>query len=200
MKINNCIKIFGLSLALTAAPVLKTSPVFAKTDTTDVFVRTVPPEGCSEQSVLDNAPNPEITIKGEKKKAAIVVDLSNNILYKYDKSGTPEKAFLIASGKSSTPTNKGVRIVTHVEKFPYRTAPRHTKRRRNPHAYGPNIICLNKINITTGEQSQTGEFIHGTNEKTSLGKYVSHGCMRMDNEVIKQLSGEVKRGDIVIIK
>ena len=42
--------------------------------------------------------------------------------------------------------------------------------------------------------------LHGNSNKSSLGKYASLGCIRMDNEVIKQLSKEVKRGDIIIIK
>ena len=45
-----------------------------------------------------------------------------------------------------------------------------------------------------------GEFIHGNNDSTSIGKKVSMGCIRMDNNVIKYLSGVVKRGDFVVIK
>ncbi len=48
--------------------------------------------------------------------------------------------------------------------------------------------------------SQTGQFIHGNNDISSLGKYASLGCIRMDNEVIKKLAKEVKRGDIVVIR
>ena len=33
----------------------------------------------------------------------------------------------------------------------------------------------------------------------SLGEYASHGCVRMDNKIIKKLSEQVKRGDIVVI-
>ncbi len=57
-----------------------------------------------------------------------------------------------------------------------------------------------KVDPETGKLSTTGEFIHGTNRPESIGQYVSLGCMRMDNETIKQLASEVKRGDIVIIK
>lgn len=51
-----------------------------------------------------------------------------------------------------------------------------------------------------GEQRSSGEFIHGTNNPETLGEYVSQGCIRMDNDVIRDLALEVKRGDIVIIK
>lgn len=167
----------------------------------DVFERTitVPPSGTSSDSVLLFAPDPEIYIMGELKTAAIVVDLSKNILYKYNELGQAEKAYLIASGKKNTPTDTGVRVVSHVEKYPYKTAPASTKRRRQPWNYGPNAIILNKLDPETGTKSQTGEFIHGNNDPASIGKYASLGCMRMDNEVIKELSKQVKRGDIVII-
>ncbi len=160
----------------------------------------VPPAGTTNPFWLNMAPKSQIEIEGEIKNASIVVDLSKNILYKYDKNGAPECAYLVASGKPQTPTHKGIRIVTHIESYPYRTAPKCTKRYRTPKAFGPNIICLNKIDVTTGEQSQTGEFIHGNNDAKSIGTYASHGCIRMDNEVIKALSKQVKRGDIVIIK
>ena len=67
------------------------------------------------------------------------------------------------------------------------------------------IICLNKIDTKTGEQSSTGEFIHGCRsfEKTfesTPGRYVSHGCMRMANEIISELAPTVEKGEIVIIK
>ena len=70
---------------------------------------------------------------------------------------------------------------------------------KNPGAYGPRAIILNKLNPETGEQSYYGEFIHGNKDASSIGKYVSQGCIRMDNEVIKQLSKQVKRGDIVLV-
>ena len=185
---------------ISALPI-STNRAFAQTEEIDDFiVVTAPPEGTSEKDVLAGAPNPNVKIQGQMKTAKFVVDLSKNVLYKYNIQGKPEMAYMIASGKPSTPTSKGVRVVTHTETYPYRTAPAHTKRRRNPSAYGPKIILLNKLDPNTGEKSDIGEFIHGNNNFDSLGRYVSHGCMRMDNEVIKQLAAEAKRGDIVIIK
>lgn len=78
-------------------------------------------------------------------------------------------------------------------------APRRSKRRRHPSAYGPKIICLDILDTKTGEKSHIGEFIHGNNDSTSIGKYASKGCMRMDNIVIKELAQNAKNGDIVLI-
>lgn len=161
---------------------------------------TVPPKGTTAKEVLKNAPSPVIIIQGTLQHATIVVDLSKNILYHYDKNGEADIAYSIASGKKSTPTHTGVRRVLNVETYPYKWAPKGSKRRRNPRDYGPKIIILEPIDPKTGERGVTGEFIHGTNNPSSISKYASHGCMRMDNEVIKKLSEQVKRDDIVIIQ
>lgn len=160
----------------------------------------ITPSGCKEPSVLIAAPNPSIKILGKNKIATFVVDLSSNVLYHYDKEGNATAAYLIASGKKSTPTHKGIRIVTHVETYPYKSAPPASKRRKHPRDYGPKIIVLKALDPKTGEKTPTGEFIHGNRNQNSLGKYASKGCMRMDNEVIKELATQAKSGDIVIIK
>lgn len=198
MKIMNSIRTFALSTVM-AVPLLA-APVASQTVKQDTFEYSIPASGTSDKNKLVGAPSADIIIAGVKHKAAIVVDLSKNVLYKYDSDGNPQTAYLVASGKKSTPTHTGVRIVTHTETYPYKTAPAKSKRRRAPRDYGPKIICLNKVDVKTGEQSPTGEFIHGNNNPNSIGKYASHGCIRMDNEVIKQLSQQVTRGDIVIIK
>lgn len=201
MKLLNTLQKISLTCAIAAIPLMPCRTSAQTKAKPDAFLKIhVEPKGSYDKNVLKGAPCSSIRIMGENKTAKIIVDLSRNILYKYDIQGNAEAAYLIASGKKSTPTDKGVRIVTHTETYPYRTAPRHTKRRRNPGAYGPRVICLNKLNTETGEQDRTGEFIHGTNNLKTLGKYVSQGCMRMDNEVIKQLAKEVKRGDIIVIQ
>ena len=90
--------------------------------------------------------------------------------------------------------------MTHIETYPYKTAPAATKRRKSPKDYGPKLIGLKLINPKTGSTWVNGEFIHGNNDSSSIGKYASKGCIRMDNEVIKVLSAQVKAGDVVIIK
>ena len=155
--------------------------------------------GSTDKNLLQAAPNPCVTIAGKKYKAKIVVNVKDNLLYKYNESGEAEKVYSVATGKPSTPTHSKIGIVTHIESYPYRKAPRHTKRRRNPSSYGAFCICMNKVNTKTGEQSSTGEFIHGTNRPSSVGHKESHGCMRLFRDDIVELKGQVKRGDIVLI-
>lgn len=160
----------------------------------------ITPEGTTDPSILASAPSPDIVVNGVHKKATIVVDLTTNVLYHYD-SGEPLEAYSICSGKitgeDASPTPPGAYVVSYVETYPYKTAPKATKRYKNPSNYGPKIIILRKLNPKTGETSVTGVFIHGDRDYSSLGKYLSEGCVRMDNKVIKYLSKQVKRGDIV---
>lgn len=190
----------ALSMAVTGTTFAQS--VLKEPVKTDVFElnKHVPAEGTTHPSIIYGAPDSRIEIQGEYRNAVIVVDLDTNVLYKYDEEGNPEAAYLVASGKPSTPTETGVRVVKWVETYPYRSAGVKSKRYKNPRDYGPKIIVLDKINPKTGETSPTGEFIHGNRNSSTLGKYVSKGCIRMDNEVIKELSSQVKSGDIILIK
>lgn len=198
MKIANFVKAAGAAIAISAMPVIYT-PIYANSKT-DTFERVVTPAGTTDSLTLKNAPAPEVDIKGKIHKAVIVVDIERNTLYKYDNEGNAKGAYLVATGAVGTPTKQRVSVISHTEKFPYKYAPKNSKRRRNPYPYGANIIVLDKLDPKTGETSSTGQWIHGNNKVSSLGKQASHGCVRMDNEVIKQLSQEVKRGDIVLFK
>lgn len=154
-----------------------------------------------DPEILKNAPKADFKVAGEDKKAAIVVDLSENRLYRYNTEGEAFEVYSVASGAKSTPTHTGIRRVSHIESYPYDKAPATTKRHKNPKPYGPNILILNTIDPKTGKNiGSNGEFIHGNNNAASIGKYASGGCIRMDNDVITQLAKEVKPGSYVIIQ
>ena len=175
--INNFRKLFGITLAagaIASAPLITSGSNQVLAQDTVTLTTQVPPKGTTDSLILKSAPSPVVFVTGERKNAAIVVDLSKNVLYKYDEDGQPEIAYRIASGKPRTPTDTGLRMVLGVEKYPYKSA-------------------------VTGRKGSTGEFIHGNNNPSSIGKYASLGCMRMDNEVIKELASQVKRGDLVLI-
>lgn len=160
----------------------------------------ISPKGSSKPEHLKNAPSPKITIAGEEKTAAIVVDTEHNLLYTYDDEGNAQTVYSVATGKKYTPTKKGIKMITNVESYPYKTA-YGTKRKRNPNNYGPNVIIIENIDPETGKiVGRNGQFIHGNNNENSLGTYASLGCVRMDNEVIKKLSKEVVRNTYVLVK
>jgi len=186
----------------TATPQTKPQNIVKSQPVEDVYVNRgdlVPAKGTSDPAILADAPSPIVFVVDEARKAKIVVKLSTNVLYKYDDNGQAEIAYRIASGKKSTPTDTGISVVSHVETYPYKSASPKTKRYKNPSDYGPKAIILEKLNPITGKKSPTGEFIHGNNNKNSIGKYASKGCMRMDNQVIRILSNQVERGDLVLI-
>lgn len=161
---------------------------------------TILPEGIPASEGVE-FPSNNITVNGQNIKARVVVDVTKNVLYYYDTEGSPNMAYLVASGKKSTPTSCGIRRVTHIETYPYKTAAATTKRRKSPGAYGPKIICLTVVNPQTGESvGANGEFIHGNNKPSSIGQHASKGCIRMDNEAVKYLSSVIKRNDYVVIK
>ena len=68
-------------------------------------------------------------------------------------------------------------------------------------AYGPYAFGLSAHSETltefAGGDGQIG--IHGTNDPTSIGRAVSHGCIRLPNETITQLSAELPLGTPVVI-
>lgn len=195
-SIKTPLMIAGLTLAMSSG-----AQNIIKEQKVDTFERTitVPPKGTTSTYILLNAPSPNVTIAGEDMKATLVVDVSKNVLYKYNEYGFATEAYSVATGKKSTPTDTGIRVIKNIESYPYRSASKNTKRYKNPRDYGPKALILEVVDPKTGNQSPTGEFIHGNNNFSSLGKYASKGCIRMDNEVIKEIADYVNKGDIVLI-
>lgn len=160
----------------------------------------VSPKGSTNTEHLKNAPNPIITVAGEENFASMVVDVKNNLLYKYDENGKAIIVYSVATGKKSLPTRKGIRKIDHVEDYPYKTA-YGTKRKKNPKAYGPNVLYLVSIDPKTGKVTgSNGQFIHGNNNEKSLGTHASLGCIRMDNDVIKEIAKEDVKDLYVLIQ
>lgn len=160
---------------------------------------TVTPQGTTDIWVLANAPSPKIEVIGKSMYAKLVIDIRNNTLYKYDKEGFPLKAYLVATGARGTRTMPGLRVVTYKERFPYAGAP-DSKRALDPYSYGPYIIFMNVVDPKTGRQSVVEQLLHGNGNEYSIGKKVSHGCVRTNNKVMRcELSKEVKRGDYVLL-
>ncbi len=96
----------------------------------------------------------------------------------------------VAIGAPDAPTPTGVFSVTDKLQDP------------NPDgAYGPFALGLSGrsevITDFAGGDGQIG--IHGTNDPSSIGQAVSHGCIRVPNEVIVQLNELLPLGTPVIV-
>lgn len=184
-----------------ATPLLLTTPVLKaqENNTRDCFVKTRTTSIIeTPDSMLESKP---IKVADDYIYPAVVIDLSEGKLYHYDLEGYLIDSYNVATGKKSTPTKTGLRRITHIENYPYKSAPRITKRYKNPDDYGPHVICLETINMKTGESMGTdGQFIHGTNQPNSIGKKASKGCVRLRNEDVKKLIENVYNEQYVLIR
>ncbi len=105
-------------------------------------------------------------------------------------AGQPLVTAPAAVGKPSTPTPAGQTYLWELI------------RPDDPQgAYGPYIFGLGWFSdayaVFNGGDAQIG--IHGQDEPWSLGQPVSHGCVRLPNDVISQLAGLLPLGTPVTI-
>jgi len=106
----------------------------------------------------------------------IIVDLSDRRLYLLDENRI-EKSYLVGIGTMVTQTPSGE--YTIVNKAPNPGGP-----------FGAFWMGLSKPHYG----------IHGTNNPSSIGKMVSHGCIRMYNHDVLELSKLVPIGTRVTIR
>ena len=171
--------------------------------TQDVFEHIELAKQITKPQPIKNIPkiNPNIEIAGELVKASVVVDTENNKLYHFDKNGELIKEYDVATGKKSTPTDKGIKKITWFEDYPYKNAPDISKRRKAPWDYGPKVIVLGFVDEETGKITHyNGEFIHGTNKPESIGTHASKGCIRMRNEDVLELAAQLEKDMYVAFK
>ncbi|QOT01311.1 L,D-transpeptidase [Brevibacterium sp. JNUCC-42] len=113
----------------------------------------------------------------------IRISISKLKLYLFDGSQLV-RSFPVALGKIATSTPYG--DFTIISKVPY------------PNSYpgGP----LSAFGTYWMGLSKPHYGIHGTNNPTSIGKYVSHGCIRMYNHDVETLAKLVSIGTPVNIR
>lgn len=81
--INNFRKLFGITLAagaIASAPLITSGSNQVLAQDTVTLTTQVPPKGTTDSLILKSAPSPVVFVTGERKNAAIVVDLSKNVL------------------------------------------------------------------------------------------------------------------------
>jgi L,D-transpeptidase catalytic domain len=119
---------------------------------------------------------------------AIVVDLTARTLTLYD-AGAEVLTAPVAIGAGGTPTPVGRFYVVDKLDTGDPTS-----------AYGQFALGLSAFAVLTefaGGDGQVG--IHGTNDPASIGRAVSHGCIRVPNEVAAQLSATINLGTPVTV-
>jgi lipoprotein-anchoring transpeptidase ErfK/SrfK len=119
-----------------------------------------------------------VVISLEDRKLALMED--GKVLKTYD----------VAVGKPATPSPRGeFRVANRVQKPTY-----YHSGQVIPD--GPQ----NPVGTRWVGLSQKGYGIHGTNAPASIGKAVSHGCIRMRNHDIEELFELLHAGDTVVIR
>ena len=122
----------------------------------------------------------------------IIINKKTNQLA-YFHNGKLEKTYSVATGKTWSATPVGFfKIVNKIKNRPYYTGHIAGGTPNNP--LGSRWLGLN-ANGTTGDTYA----IHGNNSEDSIGKYVSHGCVRMHNADVEELFDKVAVGTSVAI-
>lgn len=122
----------------------------------------------------------------------IVINKSTNLLAYY-KNSTLVKIFSVGTGREASLTPEGkFKIVNKIVNRPYYKDKIPGGSPKNP--LGNRWLGLN-ANGTWG----TTYAIHGNNNASSIGKYVSGGCIRMYNEEVQWLYDQVAVNTPVVI-
>ena len=128
-------------------------------------------------------------VKLSKLTKRIVVDVSQKRLYLY-KAGRLVFQSPAAVGKPSTPTPLG-RFYVNQRLIP---ADQYG-------AYGPRALGVAAHSTVLRSWVDGGPIgIHGTNERFSIGRPVSHGCIRLPNAAILRLFSVTPLGTPVIVR
>jgi len=109
---------------------------------------------------------------------SIIINRASHTLSLY-KNGKLVKKYPVAVGKPSTPTPTGHYKIINKELNPG----------------GPFGVRWMGLNVPGG-----GYGIHGTNNPNSIGKDISHGCIRMYNNDVIELNNLVQIGTPVTIE
>ncbi|MGE5485887.1 MAG: L,D-transpeptidase family protein [Ignavibacteriales bacterium] len=100
------------------------------------------------------------------------------------------KWYPVAAGKPSNPSPTGRFVISAIVKYPT-----WFPRGRSPVPPGPsNPLGSRWIGLSNGVYG-----IHGTNDDSSIGKYVSKGCIRMHNADVEELCRLVRVGIPVVL-
>jgi glucan-binding YG repeat protein len=131
-------------------------------------------------------------IEASTRSSLIVINKKTNTLAYYNE-GTLVRTFKVATGRSRSLTPEGkFRIVNKIKNRPFYKENIPGGDPRNP--LGDRWLGL-EARGTYG----TTYAIHGNNNKNSIGKYVSSGCVRMHNDEIRWLFDQIPLYTEVVI-
>jgi hypothetical protein len=129
------------------------------------------------------------TMATSRIRTRIVIDVSRHRLFLY-KRGRLALSTPVAVGKASTPTPRGRFYIT--QRFIV----------TNPNGpYGARALGVSAFSDVLRSWRDGGPVgIHGTNEPFSIGRPVSHGCVRLPEHAMLKLFGQVPLATPVTIR
>jgi lipoprotein-anchoring transpeptidase ErfK/SrfK len=128
-------------------------------------------------------------VRLERVRASIVIDLSDRRIT-LSRSGKPVFTAPIALGAPGTPTPTGRYYINQRLIAPDPNGP-----------YGPAALGISAFsNVLTGWAQGGPVAIHGTNRPDLIGHAVSHGCVRVRNDVLLRMWGLAPAGTPVVIR
>lgn len=133
------------------------------------------------------------------KMARAVVDLSEHRITVYQSNGEVERVYPVASGAPGTSTDLGVKVVYDRVADPTPIAWALWPESRGG-AFGTRMLDLSWYDPASGQSWGSGEELHGTYARDSIGSNASHGCVRMQNEDVEWVYQNLKRGDMIIVQ
>lgn len=137
-------------------------------------------------------PAAEAAVADSAKASFLVVNKSTNELA-YFKDGELVRVFPVATGKTDDLTPEGTfPIVNKIKNRPY-------YKEKIPGGDPANPLGNRWLGLRVGKTEGTTYAIHGNNNESSIGKYVSAGCIRMHNADIEWLFEQLEVGTRVAV-
>ncbi|MGM0864623.1 MAG: L,D-transpeptidase [Bacillota bacterium] len=122
----------------------------------------------------------------------IIVNKESNQLAYID-DGKVQHTFPVATGKTTTLTPEGLFNVSVKAKDPY------YRKKNIPGGDPRNPLGSRWIGFDAKGTDGRIYGIHGTNQPSSIGKYISNGCIRMHNKHVEFLFDQVPVGTKVLV-
>lgn len=122
----------------------------------------------------------------------IIINKKTNELAYIDR-GSIQQTYTVATGKTESLTPVGKFTVVVKAKNPY------YRKKDIPGGSKDNPLGTRWIGIDALETDGRIYGIHGTNQPESIGKFITNGCVRMQNKEVEKLFEEIPLGTQVLI-
>ncbi len=127
----------------------------------------------------------------------ILIDKAENKLYLYE-NGQVIREYPVATGRTSDITPVGTFSIVVKIVDPSWTNPETGE--TIPGGDPANPLGSRWLGLSVGNTGGSKYGIHGTNNPSSIGGYITHGCVRMYPEDVEELFDMVPLGTMVTIR